>query len=218
VATLDNRKMYELGGRIAQSSFIAKSSVLHPPIDIADNCTIYSKCEIGKYTYINVGCVIYPFVSIGKFCSIGRSCEIGLASHPTNFLSTHPFQMSKSLFTRLQEYNSINTVDWKFHKKVAIGNDVWIGAKVCIQGGVTIGDGAIIAANAVVTKDVKPYAIVGGVPAKLIKYRFSEENIKKLLTLKWWNLELNKLQNITFNNIEKAINELERMVISNENK
>ena len=77
---------------------------------------------------------------------------------------------------------------------VTIGNDVWIGANVCILPGISIGDGAVLAAGAVITKDVPPYAIVGGVPAKVIKYRFSEDIIKKLLKIKWWNWEEEKVK------------------------
>lgn len=100
----------------------------------------------------------------------------------------------------------------KVQKKVIIGNDVWIGSHALILGGVKIGDGAVIGAGAVVTKDVPPYAVVGGVPARIIKYRFSQEIIDKLLEIKWWNLPENILKeniklfqtdNITFDLLQK---------------
>lgn len=92
---------------------------------------------------------------------------------------------------------------------VIIGNDVWIGQDVTILKGCHIGNGAVLASNSVITKDVPDYAIVGGIPAKIIKYRFSEEIIKKLLKLQWWDLSLDLLENIPFDDIEEAIKILE---------
>jgi UDP-3-O-[3-hydroxymyristoyl] glucosamine N-acyltransferase len=132
---MPHKLVVEKGGRIAKSSYIGKNTKLEVPVDIADNCTIYSNVKIQKFSYVNVGCVIYHKVNIGKFCSIDRSCEIGLAEHPIDFLSTHPFQFAETLFMRNPEYASISRVEHKFHKETAIGNDVWIGAKVLIQGG-----------------------------------------------------------------------------------
>lgn len=88
---------------------------------------------------------------------------------------------------------------------VRIGNDVWIGDNVIIKNGVKIGDGAVVGLGAVVTKDVPPYAVVAGVPAKIIKYRFSDEIISELLELEWWNLEEDVIRQIPYDNIEKAI-------------
>ena len=113
----------------------------------------------------------------------------------------------------LQRQNGLRIIlTLKVQKKVIIGNDVWIGSHALILGGVKIGDGAVIGAGAVVTKDVPPYAVVGGVPARIIKYRFSQEIIDKLLEIKWWNLPENILKeniklfqtdNITFDLLQK---------------
>ena len=91
-----------------------------------------------------------------------------------------------------------------------IGNDVWIGNGACIMGGIKIGDGAIVATNAVVTKDVPPYAIVGGVPAKVIRYRFDETTIKELLDLKWWEYDMADLGNVPWSNVRSAIKMIKR--------
>lgn len=197
------------GGRIASTAGVALSAKLEEPIDIADHVTVYGNTSIGKFTYINVGSVIFSNVSVGKFCSIGRNVEVGLAKHPANYLSTHPFQIAKSLFQRLPEYSRIKTMPWRFHEKTTIGNDVWIGAKACINSGVTIGDGSIIAAGAVVTTDVPPYSIFGGVPAKKIGVRFSEDIIDKLLTLKWWDRPLADLESLPFDDIMTCLKILE---------
>lgn len=150
--------------------------------------------KIGDYSYIGYSSNLYR-TTIGKFCSISKHVSIGLTHHPTNFLSTSPV-----FFT---EYNATG-VRWiekdaydDRPKPVTIGNDVWIAMNVTIMGGVTVGDGAIIAAHSVVTKDVPPYAIVGGIPAKVIKYRFSNSVIAKLQELKWWDMSEDFLKKYT---------------------
>ncbi|MCF8272687.1 MAG: CatB-related O-acetyltransferase [Flavobacteriaceae bacterium] len=144
---------------------------------------------------------------IGKFCMIASDVKfiMNRANHLTKSLSTYPF----AIFGNGWE----NAMDGKTYPQkgdITIGNDVWIGYNATIRAGVTIGDGAIIATNATVIKDVEPYSIVGGNPAKEIKKRFSENIILKLLELKWWNWEIEKitrnLQNLTDINIDKLMN------------
>lgn len=96
-------------------------------------------------------------------------------------------------------------MEYDCNREVIIGNDVWIGAGVFIKGGIKIGDGAVIAAHAVVTKDVPPYAIVGGVPAKILKYRFTDDVIRKLLDLKWWDYDIAAIQGLDWSDIHKCI-------------
>lgn len=149
---------------------------------IYDNTTIVNS-QVGDYTYIG-GSNKIQYAIIGKFCSIGPEVRIGLGIHPTHLKSTYPGFYTNPEYYRVEKlYN----FDGEEYKPVEIGNDVWIGARATILDGVKIGDGAIIATGAVVTKEVPPYAIVGGVPAKVIKYRFSESRIKELLDEKWWN-------------------------------
>lgn len=139
------------------------------------------KSKIGDYTRIKPLCSIFN-ANIGKYCSIAKGVKIGLGRHPVNLISTN------SIF-----YKSGIRDDWwrklNFDEElpVEIGNDVWIGLESTILDGVKIGDGAIIAAKSVVTKDVPPYAIVGGIPARIIKFRFNKDIIEKLLELRWWD-------------------------------
>jgi len=150
--------------------------------------SFFSGC-IGYGSYIGQNCEIKA--NIGRYCSISNYVRVIIGNHPTDkFVSTHPCFFSnrkQAGFTYVKEnkYEEISLTKDGYH--VTIGNDVWIGSDVLLLGGITIGDGAIIAAGAVVTKDVEPYTVVAGVPAKVIKKRFGDEEIIQLLKIKWWN-------------------------------
>lgn len=137
--------------------------------------TIDSETIIGRYTYIGVGTCITK-ATIGSYCSIANNVSIGQGEHDLNRVST-----SESIYQHMSDFTKDDCV---------IGNDVWIGVGSCILRGVKIGNGAVIGAGAVVTKDVLPFSVVVGVPAKIIKYRFSEEKIKRIEKSNWWNHEL----------------------------
>ncbi len=147
--------------------------------------------HMGFGSYIGVNSSING--KIGRYCSIAGNVRTVLGTHPTTrFVSTSPvfFSTAKqngTTYVTEQKFDEAKFADDERKYQVVIGNDVWIGDSALLMSGVTIGDGAIIAAGAVVTKDVPPYAIVGGVPAKVIKYRFTEEQIKLLLEFEWWN-------------------------------
>jgi acetyltransferase-like isoleucine patch superfamily enzyme len=163
----------------------------------------------GKYSYgdINIVWENNVPVIIGNFCSIASGVSIFLAgNHRTDWVTTYPFgHIHTNIFTNFNGEGHNNS-----KKTVIIGNDVWIGADVRIMSGVKIGDGAVIANNSHVVKDVEPYSIVGGNPAKFIKYRFREDQIKNLLKIKWWDWEDNKINDnvclLCNNNIDEFIN------------
>ena len=179
--------------------------------------------EVGDYTIYNdfaadpllfeKNNVLYHYpihrekLIIGKFCSIacGTKFLFNCANHTLKSLSTYTFP----LFYEEWELEKSNvTTAWDNKGDIVIGNDVWIGYEAVIMAGVHIGDGAIIAARAVVTKDVPPYTIVGGTPAKEIRIRFDTEVIQQLLKLKWWDWSTNKIRQCLPHIAEGQLDEL----------
>ncbi|QHT68839.1 CatB-related O-acetyltransferase [Rhodocytophaga rosea] len=161
-------------------------------------------CTIGDFSYVGRNSRVGNCV-IGKFCSIGPEFKCGLGKHPS-----HTFVSSSPIFYSTGQQLPLSFVSADYFEEfaqVSVGNDVWIGTSVIIMDGVTVGDGAIIASGAVVTKDIPPYSIVGGVPARHIRYRFGPEEIEFLLKFKWWDKDPQWLQThaAEFRNISEFI-------------
>lgn len=159
--------------------------------------TIGKGCElkwvkVGYGSYFGQNCY-FERTNIGRFCSIARNVNTVAGTHPTNtFVSTHPaffslMQEEQFGYVHKKKFQELKFADPENRLAVVIGNDVWIGTNATIMEGVTIGDGAIIAANALVTKDVQPYEIVAGIPARHMRWRFGENNREYLLRLRWWD-------------------------------
>ena len=155
-----------------------------------ENATILNS-KIDDFTYLGSDTHV-NYCDVGKYTCIGPNVKIGLGEHPIkDFISVHPIFYSP--FSQL-DITFTKKKYFKEFKKTFIGNDTWIGANVFIKSGVVIGNGAIIAAGSVVTKNVVPYSIVGGVPAKIIRMRFNENEIKELIKIEWWNKDIEWLK------------------------
>ncbi len=162
---------------------IDDSSVVDKKARVGKRCKVFHS-SLGAYSYIGRGTQLIH-ANVGKFCSISGNVVIGMGHHTLSNLSTSP------LFTEKHNGTGHSWTDNESlmpYKPVTIGNDVWVGTRAMVLGGVTIGDGAVVGAGAIVTKDIPPYAIVAGVPAKVIRYRFEADVIAKLLDIKWWKL------------------------------
>ena len=170
---------FKLFKRISILSIVDKTK-FGKKIKVKSGSRIYNSV-LENYSFTGRNCFISDTI-IGKYCSISDYVAIGLQNHAMDGFSTYP------------------TLNKPVKNKVTyIGNDVWIGYGSKILAGVKIGTGAIIGAGSIVTKDVPPYAIVVGVPAKIIKYRYSEQDIKQLLSTEWWNLKLKEAKLFKFN-------------------
>ena len=187
--TIPENKIYPRTGD--KETIYLKNVIKNPNIevynDFVNDPTLFEKNNVLYHYPIN-----HDKLIIGKFCSIacGAKFLFNSANHTLSSLSTYPFP----LFFEEWNLDKKNVAQsWDNKGDIIIGNDVWIGYEAVILAGVSIGDGPIIGARAVVTKDVPPYTIVGGVPAKSIKKRFSDETISSLLSIQWWNWSKEKI-------------------------
>ena len=178
---------------------------------IGANTRFYNS-SLGYGSYIGDNNLFVNSV-FGKYCSVGSNIRLVVSSHPTeNVISTHPafFSGEYAQFSYVKDRTYDELLKTPDGYGLKVGNDVWIGDNVLIKGGVTIGDGAVIAMGAVVTRSVPPYAIVGGVPAKIIRYRFEEDKIKLLEKMQWWNMPESRIREIAekFSDADAFFNEL----------
>ncbi|HTW52993.1 MAG TPA: CatB-related O-acetyltransferase [Stellaceae bacterium] len=164
----------------------------------------------GKYSGMNENCYVAR-ATVGAYCAIGARTAINPFNHPVDWLSINEFQYHPNSFDWVAEYCEFERLDRTadMFKHVTIGNDVWTGHNVNVMAGVSVGDGAIIGAGSVVTKDVPSYAIAAGAPARIVRMRFSDAIISRLLRVKWWDLELSELSGLPFRDVERCLDLIE---------
>jgi virginiamycin A acetyltransferase len=160
---------------------------------------IYAGCSLGAYSYINGG-TVRERTHIGRFCSIADGVALGVGDHAVHLVSNHPFATHAAFDPKHESPYRAGSLR-PFDTPTLIGHDVWIGTNAIVRLGVQIGIGAVVGAGAVVTKDVPPYAIVAGVPARISRYRFPEPVRDALLAAEWWEYPLETLQKFPTNNI-----------------
>ena len=195
--------------RLNPGARIVKSTI-RGPLFLNKNSQVGPDVVAGKYFGMNENCFIAR-ATIGAFCAIGARTAINPFNHPSDWLSIHEFQYHPKSFDWVDEYNDFARLERTpdMFTQVTVGNDVWTGHNVNVMAGVNVGDGAIIAAGSVVTRDVPPYAIVAGVPATVKRLRFPEKTIERLLRVKWWDLELSQLSGLPFRDIGRCLDMIE---------
>lgn len=172
-----------LFAKIDNKSIISRKAKVYGHVQVTHS-------TMGDYSYVGRNSRIIH-ADIGKFCSIASETKIGMGTHTLDKISTSP------IFTEAKngtKHSWVKESAVNPFKKVTVGNDVWIGVRVMVMGGIRIGDGAVIGAGSIVTKDIPPYAVVAGVPAKVIRYRFPQEQIEALMAHPWWELPEDKLK------------------------
>lgn len=171
---------------ISMDTAIAECCVIFPDVVLAHSV-------LERHTYIQRATTIVNTV-IGSFCSIGSNVKIGLPDHPLNYVSTHPafYDPTQPILRSF-----VTDVLHQVSKKTSLGHDIWVGDGAFIRSGVTIGTGAVVAAGSVVVKDIEPYSIVGGNPARHIKYRFENDIVDGLLKSQWWTFSEAELSQLS---------------------
>ena len=182
---------------------IIKQSSFGKYVEIGKSNNI-SESTIDDFSYTSEFCQII-YSTIGKFVNIASYVRLNPGQHPIDRVTQHHMLYRREMFGFGEDDDSF--FDWRREKRVTIGHDVWIGHNVTIMGGVNIGNGAVIGSGAIVTKDIPPYAIAVGNPAKVIRYRFDQDTIDRLEDVAWWDWEYEKVKNALddFNNIDQFL-------------
>lgn len=210
--------------KIAGGVFSFNTSLtIEAPVLIPKGTVFCAESALGFLSYLGKD-VRLTNATVGRYCSISDNVIIGVPEHPLDRVTTHPLTYNWNLgpddddtcaFSPFEEYQRLldktALLPFKDYPRTIIGHDVWIGRSVTIKPGVKIGDGAVIGAHAVVTKDIPPYTIVGGIPARTIRQRFDDKTIERFLALQWWLYDIAPLKkSVGYTNVQAFLDALER--------
>lgn len=197
--------------KIGPGSRIVRATIAGP-LYLNRNTQVGPDVSIGKYSGLNESCFIAR-AEMGAYCAVGARSSINPFNHPLDWLSIHEFQYHARAYDWVPEWQSFKRLerDPDMIERTVVGNDVWTGHNVNVMAGVTVGDGVAIAAGAVVTKSVPPYAVVAGVPASVRKMRFDDRTIERLLKVRWWEFELSELSGLNFRDVQECLPRLEEI-------
>lgn len=217
------RRLLPLGLKLptlAGTRRLAESSFFEPPVFVQARLDDPTAIQVGAFTSISGGQI--GNAEIGRYCAIAPEVRIGAHEHPTDWLTCsrvahYPEVHGWDVLCRPDQVEFIRSNRKPFQAScptTRIGHDVWIGQGAFIRSGVTLGDGCVVAAGSIVVKDVPPYAIVAGIPAKVKRYRFDEATIERLLKLQWWRFSLYDFFDVPFQRIDEALDRIEALASS----
>jgi len=200
---------YAIESEVPGATRIAPGTTLEECVRFADNLLVVR--HMGSFSYLGAGSWVVNTDRIGRYCSIGQGVIVGAGPHPADWLSTSTFFYRRSMWSAhplVKDFYQDHPVPFDAGAPGSIGNDVWIGSGAMVMMGVNIGHGAIIGANSTVTRDVPPYAVVVGSPAKVVRFRFPDKLTEALLASQWWDVHPLKLKGLDYRDIDSCLDAL----------